>query len=332
MTTTPLRIGILGAARITPMALVRPARQVPAVTLAAVAARDATRAGAFAAKHGIRRVHDSYASLVDDPEIDAIYNPLPNNLHAEWSIRALRAGKHVLCEKPIAANAEEAQRMRDVAAESGRVLMEAFHWRYHPLAARMKAIIASGVLGTVRHIEAYFHIPLLLPGDIRYRLDLAGGAMMDTGCYTISILRHLADAEPEVVAARARQSSPGVDRQMAADFRFADGRTGHISCALFSAALVRVRARVRGDRGELSVFNPIVPQVWHRLTLRTETGTQREHVRADSTYTHQLRAFVAAVRDGAPFPTNPDDAVANMQVIDAVYRAAGLAPRTGTVV
>jgi predicted dehydrogenase len=327
MPDTPVRIGILGAARIAPMALLRPARAVPEVSVVAVAARDRTRAQAFASKHGIPRVHESYDALLADPEIDAIYNPLPNSLHCEWSIKALRAGKHVLCEKPIASNAEEAERMAAAARETGRVLVEAFHWRYHPLAARMREIIDGGELGKVQHVETHFCIPLPIPGDIRYRLDLAGGATMDTGCYAINILRFLAGAEPEVVRAEAKLSSPGVDRYMAADFRFADGRTGRMTCSLFSAVLFRAAAHVRGERGTLKVFNPVAPQFYHRLTVRSDKGTRRERISGDATYTYQLRAFAAAVRNGTPVPTGPDEAIANMKVIDAVYSAAGLHPR-----
>ena len=323
----PLRLGIFGAARIAPMALIKPAREVPEATVVAVAARDRAKADAFAAKHGIPRVLASYDALLSDPEIDAIYNPLPNGLHCEWSIRALEAGKHVLCEKPLASNAEEAERMAQAAARTGRRLVEAFHYRYHPLAARMKAIIDSGELGSIRHIETHMCIPLPFPNDIRYRYDLAGGATMDVGCYTISLLRWLAGAEPDVTSAAPRVSSPQIDRYMAADFRFADGRTGRMTCALLSAWLVRVSARVRGERGELRVINPYVPHLWHRLTLRTERGTTTERVNGDATYTHQLRAFVAAVRSGAATVSDPPDAIANMRVIDAVYRAAGLPPR-----
>jgi predicted dehydrogenase len=324
---SPLRIGILGAARIAPPALVRPARRVAEAEVAAVAARDPARARAFAAKHGIAKVHESYDALIDDPELDAVYNPLPNGLHCDWSIRALRAGKHVLCEKPIASNAEEAERMAKAALEADRILVEAFHYRYHPLAARLKEIVDSGELGAIEHVEAHLCVPLPLPGDIRYRLDLAGGATMDTGCYAINLVRFLAGAEPEVVSARARLSSPRVDRAMFAQLRFPDGRTGRITCSLFSAMLVRPTARVRGDRGELSVLNPYMPQLFHRLAVRTEQGRRVERVDGDATYTHQLRAFVGVVRGGPPMPTDPVDAVANMRVIDAVYEKSGLGRR-----
>lgn len=330
MSKPPLRIGILGAARIAPMALIKPARQLPEVEVAAIAARDPGRARRFAERHGIRRVHEGYAALLADGEIDAVYNPLPNGLHCEWTIRALEAGKHVLCEKPLAANAEEAERMAEAARHSGCELVEAFHWRYHPLAARMGEIVAGGALGTVRHIEVRMCLPVPIPGDIRYRFDLAGGAMMDMGCYTVSILRFLAGAEPEVVSAQAKLSSPQVDRAMKVEYRFADGRTGRTHCSMFSASLLHLDAKVKGDGGELKVFNPVAPHLLNRLTLRTADGKHSERVRGDATYVGQLRAFVEHVRGGERMPTDPGDAIANMRVIDAVYAAAGLQKRGDT--
>ena len=330
--TDPLRLGILGAARIAPMALIRPARQVPEAVVAAVAARDPARARAFAAKHGIPRVAERYEALIADPELDAIYNPLPNSHHCEWTIRALAAGKHVLCEKPIAANAAEAERMAEAARASGRVLVEAFHWRYHPLAARMREILASGEIGRVQHLEAWLCFPMLSPSDIRWRLDLAGGALMDAGCYPVSMVRHLAKAtdeesEPEVVSARSWLRSPQVDRRTEAELRFADGRSGKIGCSMLSHTLLWTSILARGDAGEMRVANPIAPHFWNRLRVRNARGTRSERVRGDATYTHQLRAFVDAVRRGTPVPTDPRDAIANMRVIDAIYRAAGLQPR-----
>ncbi len=329
MLDTPLRIGILGAARIAPTALVRPARQVPEAQAFAVAARDAARAERFARKHGIPRVHPSYDALLADPEIDAIYNPLPNSLHCAWTLRALAAGKHVLCEKPLASNAEEAQRMAHAADAAGRVLVEAFHWRHHPLAARMRAILRSGELGEIRHVEATTCIPLWIPGDIRFRFELAGGALMDIGSYAVNMLRWLAEAEPEVVSVQTRLLSPNVDRWLRAELRFPDGRTGRITCALLSSTLLRLENRVEGSRGSLHVFNPLAPHFYHRLTVQGQDGARRrERVPGDTTYTLQLRHFVARVRGAAPGPTEARDGVANMRAIDAIYRAAGL-PRRG---
>ena len=322
-----LRIGALGAAKITPAALIRPARLIDGVEVTAVAARDAGRAARFADKHGIARVHESYEALLADPDIDAIYNPLPNGLHGRWTVRALDAGKHVLCEKPFTANAEEATSVAAHADASGLVVMEAFHYRYHPMAERVLDIIASGVLGPIRHIETSLCFPLPVRGDIRYRLDLAGGATMDAGCYPIHQLRLLAGAEPTVVRAKALLSSPGVDRAMSADLRFDDGRTGHIVCSMFSLKLLKLTVKVVGDDGRLDVINMQMPQMWNRVTIRTGGVRSHERVRGEATYTYQLRAFRSAVADGAPVLTPPADAIANMRVIDAVYRAAGLEPR-----
>ncbi len=337
----PLRFGILGAARIAPMALIRPARSVAEAEVVAVAARDAEKARAFARKHGLPRIHDSYDALLADPEIDAIYNPLPNSLHCEWTIRALRAGKHVLCEKPIASNASEAQQMADVARESGRVLVEAFHWRYHPLAKRVKELLASGAIGAPRHYEATLAFPIgLMKNDIRWSFELAGGALMDAGCYTVSMVRHMSEAEPErsegekrargersepsVVSAKALLWSPQVDRRMDARLRFADGRTAAITASMWSRTLLKLALRIEGERGEIRVFNPIAPHFYNRVTVRTPDGKTSERVAGEATYTCQLRAFVDHVRNGTPVPTGPDDAIANMRVIDAIYRAAGL--------
>ena len=325
---TRLRFGILGAARIAPMALIRPAKGVAEAQILAIAARDPAKARPFATKHGIPRVHDSYDALLADPELDAIYNPLPNGLHCEWTIRALRAGKHVLCEKPIASNAAEAQQMADVARETGRALVEAFHWRYHPLAKRVKQLLADGAIGAPRHYEVVFAIPLgFMRNDIRWSFELAGGALMDAGCYTVSMVRHLSEAEPEVVSAHALLWSPQVDRRMDARLRFADGRTAAITASMWSRTLLKMALRIEGERGEIRVFNPIAPHFYHRLTVSTPSSKIRERVAGESTYTCQLRAFVEHVRNGTPVPTGPDDAVANMRVIDAVYRAAGLKPR-----
>jgi predicted dehydrogenase len=326
----PLRIGILGAARIAPMALVRPARQVPEVQVLAVAARDPARAAHFARRHDVPRVHRDYDALLADPEVDAVYNPLPNSLHCEWTLRALAAGKHVLCEKPLASNADEAQRMAAAADRAGRVLIEAFHWRHHPLAARVREILRSGELGEIRHVEATTCVPLWIPGDIRYRFELAGGALMDIGSYAVNMVRWLAEAEPEVVSARTRLISPRVDRWLSADLRFPDGCTGRITCSLFSSTLLRLENRVLGSRGELRVFNPLAPHLFHRLSVKAAGGPRRrERVPGDASYTHQLRSFVARVRGAPPGPTEGADGVANMRAIDAIYRAAGL-PVRGT--
>jgi predicted dehydrogenase len=323
----PLRIGCLGAARIAPTALIKPSASNEGVECSAVAARDLDRAQAFAAKHHIAKVCDSYEALLADAEIDAVYNPLPNGLHGMWTLRALEHGKHVLCEKPFTANADEAQRVADAAAASGLVVMEAFHWRYHPMADRMLEIIASGELGEVQRIEAAMCFPLPMFKDIRWQLSLAGGALMDAGCYPVHMVRTLAGAEPTVVKASARLHSPGIDRRMEAEFSFADGRTGSILASMWSSTLLRLRVVVTGSQATMRVLNPTTPHMYNRISVSGARGRRHERVRGGPTYNYQLEAFRAAVQQAVPPLTAPGDAVANMRVIDAIYQGAGLPPR-----
>jgi predicted dehydrogenase len=231
----------------------------------------------------------------------------------------------------MASNAAEAEQMAEAAEKAGRVLMEAFHWRHHPLAARMIAIANDGTLGRVQRIETNMCVPLMLPGNIRYDYGLGGGATMDTGCYAVHMLRHLAGAEPEVIRAEAKLSSPKVDRCMTAHVAFADGRTGRVRCSMFSWTLLDISVRVVGDRGEMRVFNPVAPQFYHRLTVRTAEGKRVERFPGPSTYEHQLRAFAKCVTEGAPVLTSARDGVANMRVIDRIYERSGL-PRRGQIV
>jgi len=305
--------------------LVRPARLLAReVCVEALASRNCARARAFAQKHGIPRVLGSYQELVEDRGIDAVYVPLPNSLHAEWTIRALRAGKHVLCEKPMACDAREAEEMRDAADRAGRVLMEAFHYRHHPVAERMGEIVANGELGELRHIEAHFCTPLWNFFDIRYRADLGGGATMDLGCYCINLIRFLAGAEPQVARARALLTASRVDRYMEADFRLPDGGTGRMTCSLWSRVLLRTWALARGTKGEVRVTLPFQPHFFHRLEVRSAGGERVERLSPERSYTFQLRAFAAAVRGRGPVVTTAEDAVGNTRVIEAVYRRAGI--------
>jgi predicted dehydrogenase len=319
-----VQIGVLGAARIAPPALIKPARENSDVVVAAVAARDVSRGRAFAAKHAIARVHDSYEALLADPDIDAVYNPLPNGLHGKWTRAALAAGKHVLCEKPFTANAAEAREIAELAAQSDRVVMEAFHYRYHPLTLRIEEIIASGELGKLQHVEAALCFPLPRSSDIRYNYSLAGGATMDAGCYAIHMVRTFGGSTPEVVSAQPKLRDPEIDRAMTAEVRFAEGHTGRIRCSMWSARLLDISAHVVGDQGELRALNPVLPQMFHRLSVRSAAGKRVERFPRRASYAYQLDAFAGAVLRGEPVKTTPEDAIVNMTVIDAIYRAAGM--------
>jgi predicted dehydrogenase len=324
MGAVAVRIGVLGAARIAPAAVIGPARRSAEAEVVAVGARDRERAAAFAAKHRIPRVAGDYAALLADPEVDAVYVPLPNALHGRWTLAALAAGKHVLCEKPFTANAEEAREVAAAAQESGLVVQEAFHYRHHPLARRMREVVASGELGALRSVSAAVCFPLPRPGDIRFRYDLAGGALMDAGCYAVHLVRTLTGEEPEVVAAQAKLRNPEVDRAIRAQLSFPGGGTGEVRASLWSADLLRISAKLVGERGELRVFNPVLPSLPHRLSVRTADGTRTERFGHRPSYDYQLDAFTGSVLRGEPVLTSATDAVATMTAIDRIYTAAGL--------
>ena len=327
-----VRFGILGAARIAPIAMVKPAAEESEADVTAVAARDLERARRFAARHKIPTAYGSYAQLLADPGIDAVYIAVPNGLHGRWTKAALEAGKHVLCEKPFTANAEEAASVAEAARRSGLVVMEAFHYRYHALTARMLEILNSGELGSIIRMEAWLCFPLVPGNNVRWEYQLAGGALMDAGCYPIHLLRTLAGAEPEVSYATAKTRRAAVDRLLQAELAFPGGCSGLITASMLSRQVLGAGARVRGTRGTMKVLGPYLPQLGHRVVVRSNTRHAVEHVaRQPSTYASQLRAFTGAILRGEPLLTGPDDAVANMTVIDACYAAAGLPRREPTV-
>jgi predicted dehydrogenase len=331
----PLRIGILGAARISGRAIVEPAKLTGA-RLVAVAARDAGRAETFAAEHGIERVHASYQDLLDDPEVEAVYNPLANGLHGPWNLKALAAGKHVLTEKPSASNAAEAAQVRDAVRSSGLVFMEAFHYAYHPVMRRLQELLAKGELGELQHIEATMVMPPPPEDDPRWSLPLAGGAVMDVGCYALHAQRMFAPyagGAPKLVSARAgeRKRLPGVDEWLNADLEFPTGATGAVRTSM-AAENVEFSLKVIGSRGEAFAPFYVLPQNDDRVTVTTKEDTWVEHLGTRTSYTYQLEAFAAAIRDGAPVLTDAEDALATMELIDACYVAAGMTPRPVTAV
>ena len=325
----PLRIGVLGAARIAELSIVGPAHAT-GHRLVAVAARDRSRAEAFATRHGVERVVDSYAALLADPEVEVVYNPLANALHGPWNLAAVRAGRHVLTEKPSASNADEARQVRDAATAAGVSLMEGFHYPYHPLHARMHALLTSGKLGELRAVEIHMVMPPPADDDPRWRLDLAGGALMDVGCYALHALRMLASVlggAPRVAAARAGERSPGVDAWLDADVELPGGVPATMRCGMNGAAY-DFSYRLIGSRGQAFAPDFPRPHVDDRIEVTMPDGRRVEELGRRSSYTYQLDALAAHLRDGVPIVTDADDAVATMELIDETYRAAGLAPRS----
>jgi predicted dehydrogenase len=318
-----LRIGVLGASRIAELAVVEPAHEL-GHRLVAVAARDERRAEAFAEKHGVERVLTSYDDVINDPEVDAVYNPLANALHAPWNLAAIAAGKPVLTEKPFARDRAEAQKVAQAAEAAGITVLEGFHYLFHPVTRRAFELAGDGTLGRLVHVEVRMAMPAQEDDDPRWSLELAGGALMDLGCYGLHVMRRL--GHPSIVRAHAEQRSAGVDAWCDVELAFPGGATG-LSANSMVADDDAFTLRIVGSRGDVLVHNFIKPHDDDRLTLRTPTGTTVERLGTRPSYTYQLEAFAAHVLHGAPLPIDVSDAVENMAYVDAAYRAAGMTPR-----
>ena len=303
-----------------------PAKENADATVTAIAARDRVRAQQFANDHEIESVYDHYDDVIADDSLDVIYNPLPISHHLEYTVKALRAGKHVLCEKSFALNAREAEEMHEVAQETGLVLIEAFHYRYHPIFQRALEIVESGVLGNLEHIDARFVVGTPNAENIRMHYETGGGATMDMGCYPISWLRHITKSEPKVVAAEAKIGNPDVDLRLEIDYELEDGLTARTVGSMCDPGFA-ADMEVRGSNGRMLVVNPLVPQHGNKIELTVGAESSEEEFTRRSTYAFQLDAFVDAVQNGTSLPTDSADAIKQMRVIDAAYLAAGMKTR-----
>jgi xylose dehydrogenase (NAD/NADP) len=308
-----LRWGILSTANITNQLLGSGHDQ----QFVAVGSRDLARAQAFASEHGLARAHGSYEELLADPEVDAVYNPLPNALHVEWSIKALEAGKHVLCEKPMSRHPEDVERAFDVAEREGRVLEEAFMWRHHPQLARARELIAAGDVGELRIIRAAFAFNAGNPDDIRLQADLEGGGLMDVGCYCVSGCRALASAEPvRGYAEYVPGGNGGVDVALAATLRFPGDVVAHFDCGLSYVGGGKLEAV--GSEGSIFLADP-----WHGreaiIEVRRGNSVERIETGPANSYALELADFEAAVRGERPPLLARADAVAQARTIAALY-------------
>jgi D-xylose 1-dehydrogenase (NADP+, D-xylono-1,5-lactone-forming) len=311
-----LRWGILSTANITDKLLGSGTDQ----EFVAVGSRDAARAEAHAREKGIARAHGSYEALLADPDVDAIYNPLPNALHVEWSIRALEAGKHVLCEKPLSRRPEDVDRAFDVAEREGRVLAEAFMWRHHPQVARARELLDGGAIGDLRIIRAHFAFVAADPEDIRLQPSLDGGGLMDVGCYCVSGCRTLAGAEPERAWAELVPGGHGVDVALAATLRFPGDVLAHFDCGV-SYPGGSLLAAV-GTEGFFVFADP-----WHGndavIELRRADGSvERVEAGPANSYALELADFEAAVRGERPPLLGRADALGQARTIAALYTSA----------
>lgn len=320
-----LRIGILGAAGIAPAAVIRPARRRTDVVVVAVASRRAESARQFAESHRIDRFYSDYTALLSDPGVDLVYNALPPSEHAKWSIAALQAGKHVLCEKPFAMNAEEAAQMLEAAQATGNRLIEAFHDRYHPLSAELDAVKASGGLGEILSLRADFSTSNPFdPASLRHDPRLGGGSLMDLGCYPVHWVRAFMGEEPAVVRASGSLNPLGADTEVAADLKFPSGATAQITTAMVEQpGHLNSSLEVLGTEGKLVVNNLVFPSRGHSITQSKDGLDRTWTVRGFETYDHQLEAIVQGLQSGRELLTEGRDSLANMKVIDAIYAAAG---------
>jgi len=322
----PLRIGILGAARIAPTAIIFPAHAT-GHQLVAVGARDKARAAEFAKQYQIQKAYGSYQEVIDDPDVDVIYNALHNGGHGPWNIKALAAGKHVLSEKPSASNAVEAKEVAAAVSKSGKVFMEGFHYYYHPVFQRLLAVVKSGEIGEVIKVESALLIPMPEKEDLRLQFNLAGGSMMDVGCYALHsqrmISQLIADGEPTIVKADANAADGEIDTKLYMQLKYPNGvaalAKGDFESPAYSAPLT-----VTGSKGSVHLPNFVVTGMDPRVIVEVGGQKRVEHLPSISTYTYQLLAFADAVDLGKAVKTDAKDALLQAQLIDAAYVAAGL--------
>jgi predicted dehydrogenase len=328
--------GVLGASHFALMAAIPAMQQAPLVDLRALASRSLDKAKAAAAQVNVARAYGSYEELLSDPEIEAIYNPLPNNLHVPWSIKAARAGKHVLCEKPIAMNAAEAEELANVQRETGKLVAEAFMVRYHPQWDAVVKLIQSGRIGKVRAVQTAFSYTNTDLDNIRNQKDVGGGALYDIGGYAINTARLIFGTEPQRVAGVCeRDPNSGCDSLTSALLDFG---TGQASFVVGTQHVPYQRVHVFGTKGHIDVeipFNaphdrPCKVYVDEGFvggadfTAKHSSDDRRELLitPAANHYTRQWQAFSEAIRTGRPIHNDIQSAVANMRVIDAIFRAA----------
>jgi xylose dehydrogenase (NAD/NADP) len=322
MTEKKIRWGVLSTANIGRAAVIPAIQAARNGEVVAVASRDLEKAKEFAGRLGIPHAHGSYMALLEAEDIDAIYIPLPNSLHREWTIRAAQAGKHILCEKPLALNADECLEMDAAARQHGVILMEAFMYRFHPRTQKALEMVRAGAIGELRMIHSAFTFRLTRPDNIRWNAELGGGSLMDVGCYCVNISRSAAGKEPEVVQAVARWSSSGVDEQMAGTLQFAGGLLAQFDSALTMER--REAYELIGTDGFLAVETAFLPGEGPVAIEEVHGRRQREKYMVDGADEYQLMVehFADCVLQGQTPRYTPSEAAANMRVIRALYRSA----------
>jgi predicted dehydrogenase len=317
-----IRWGVLSTANIARAAVI-PAIHASEITeAAAVGSRSASRAKSFAEETGIGRWYGSYEELLADREVDAVYIALPNSLHREWSIRAAEAGKHVLCEKPLALNAAECAEMERAARANGVKLMEAFMYRFHPRTELVKRMIDAGAVGRTSAVEASFTFRLSRRENIRFSGELGGGALMDVGCYCVNVIRTMTGREPQMVSAYRLAGETGVDVRLAGVMLLPGGITAHFDCSLLDER--RERCTVAGEEGYLEVEHAFLPGTadCEIREVRGRDGVKVHRVNGVDEYRLMVEHFSNALLQGTPLRYGPEEAAANMRVINALALSA----------
>jgi predicted dehydrogenase len=318
MSPMPFRWGLLSTARIN-RAIIPPLRASERHTLVAVASRDPARAAVYAREWEIPRVHDSYDALLADPEIDAIYNPLPNALHAFWTIRAARAGKHVLCEKPLATTVSDVDAIAEAAAAAGVVVTEAFMYRHHPQTLRLQALLAEGAIGAVQLIRSAFTFILTRPEDPRWDPRMGGGSLWDVGCYPVSMSRLLAGSEPDEVFGRSRLAPGGVDDAFAGHIVFG-GIVAQLDCGF--RAPFRTHLEVVGTDGVITVPAPFKPGAGARLLVSRGDDTREVAVEDQPLYIGELDDLADAAAGRTQPRVTLADSRGTVAAIVALYESS----------
>jgi len=318
-----IRIGLIGAAWITPMAILEPAKLLPNAEVVAIAARDPVRARIFANEHGIAEVEETYEALLLRPDLDLVYIALPVSLHAQWAELALTNGKHVLCEKPLVMNARQAQHLAQVSASTGRFLIEAFHYVYHPYFKCIQQIIKSKELGVIEEVTGRLHVPVPpKEGQIRHDPSMGGGALMDLGCYPIHMMRTLFDTAPKVVKSEMVMGASGVDLSIKAELALSDGIVGFLDCSMPETGELLGELIIVGTEGKLHGSKPILPHLGGVLQVETAEGRRAEKSDTRSTFYYQLKAVVNAIQDGEQPLISMLDSIGNATVLDDIRTCA----------
>ena len=312
-TNAAVQWGLLSTARIND-AILRGASESERTEVVAVASRDGERADGYAREHGIARAYGSYDELLADDDVEVVYNSLPNSLHVEWSIGALEAGKHVLCEKPMDRRVEAVERAFDAADRAGRLLMEAFMYRHHPQTHKAAQLVRDGAIGELRQLRSRFSFMLADHANVRMRPELDGGALMDLGCYCVSMQRLLA-GEPTLVFGRQRTGATGVDVGFTGVLEFAGNVLGEFHCG-FDVPEGKGLEAV-GSAGTLSVADPV-----HCHDPHVMLNGERIDVEGVDRYFLQVENFSAAVRGDAEPLLGRADALGQVRAIEALYRSA----------